>query len=263
MYDILYSITAHEAPNCVIDLIENIFANHVGLQVGIFLHTNPALHAALEGIIPYRHGWLHPAPFDKQWCSYGIFLGHIMNMKYMIEHGIQGRYVCILASNCMFHRPVTREFLDAKYAEAEETYVPTAPMPPIPEWGPTYQLRCNYEFFRFFHEYRIPFVNSYHEGVLFPWDVMCKIATFQDWVAMRSRVALEFSFEEVLFSSLHLYFTGRRVRSICTMKNIHVDTIQDIENPCVKTVPRTYDDPVRTWLRKERCDISLDHVRKN
>lgn len=262
MYDILYSITAHEAPDCVIDLVENIFANHVGLQVGIFLHTNPTLYSALENTIPYKHVWLHPEPFEKAWSSYGIFLGHIMNMTYMMQHSIKGRYVCILASNCMFHRLVTPELLDAKYNEPDETYVPTGHMPPIPEWGPSYQLQCNHVFFRFFHEFKIPFVNSYHEGILFYWDTISQIVSFRDWVAMRPLVALEFSFEEVLFSSLHVFFTGRKVRSICTLKDIQHDSIHEIQNPCIKPVPRKYNNPVRVWLRNQRQVISLDHVKK-
>lgn len=262
MYDILYSITAHEAPDCVIDLIKNIFAYHPALHVGIIIHTSHYLYSELYNAIPYKHVWIHPKPFDKQWCSYGIFLGHILNFTFILEHTLQSRYVCVLASNCMFHRPVTLQILDDKYAESDETYIPTAPMPPIPEWAPTYQLSCNKPFFAFFHQYGIPFVNSYHEGVFFPWNVMKQIATFRDCINMRSLITIDFSFEEVLFSSLHLFFTGRRVRSICTMKQIEIHTIHEIQNPCVKTVARKYNDPVRVWLRKDTSLYSLNHLLK-
>jgi hypothetical protein len=251
MYDVVYSVLAHESPECVVDLIENILAFHPTLRVGIMFHTNPTLAVSLIPKLQYPHVWIHPTPFEKTWSSYSLFLGHIQNILWLQNQGITTRFLCLVASNCMFHRPVTLEFLEAKYAESDDLYVPTAYMPPIPEWAQTYQVRCNGPFFQFFHELAIPFVNSYHEGILLPWDIAIRIATFRDWNAMRALITVDFSFEEVLFSSLHWYFTGRHVRSLCTMQKIELETLHEIQNPCIKTVPRQYDHPIRIYLRKE------------
>jgi hypothetical protein len=251
MYDIIYSVTVHEAPECVIDLLENIFAYHPTMQVGVILNPNRIMYEQLKSRLAYKHVWLHPEPIEKQWCSYGIFLGHIENFHFLTSKNISANWYCLLASNCMFHRPISLRTIAEKYNEPEHSYIPTAPMPPIPEWPPTYQLSCNPRFFSFFHTHSIPFLNSYHEGTLYPWSVFQKIATFQDWKAKKSEVTMEFSFEEVLYASLHFYFTGKPVRSLCTMKHITIDTLADIQNPCIKTVPRIYDNEIRVWLRKD------------
>ena len=231
MYDIIYSINVHESPECVHDLLDNIFAFHPQLSVGVILHTNNLMFEALQNI-NRPHVWVYPNPLDKQWCSYGIFLGYIQNFRYLIESKIHAKYYILLASNCMFHRPVSLEFIQDKYMEPEDTYIPTAPMPTIPEWCQTYQLSCNPQFFQ---ELKIPLCNSYHEGAIFPWYVFQQIVTLKDWNALKSLIRLEFAFEEVLFPSLHRYFTGQTLRSLCTMKHIDLESIHEIQNPCIKT----------------------------
>ncbi len=248
MYDIIYSINVHESPECVYDLIKNIRAYHQTLTVGIILHTNKNLFEVLQ---PSKDVWIYPQPLDKEWCSYGIFLGYIQNFLYLHSKNIEAKYYILLASNCMFHRPVSLELIQNKYAESEDVYIPTAPMPPIAEWAPIYQLSCNADFFNFFHELGIPFINSYHEGSIYPWEIFHKIATLKDWNTMRSKITLEFSFEEVLFPSLHKYFTNKGLRSICTMKLITLESIHEIKNPCIKSIQREYNTPIRQWLRKD------------
>lgn len=245
MYDIIYSINVHESPECVHDLLDNIFAFHPQLSIGIILNTSHTMFDALN-TVSRSHVWLFPIPLNKQWCSYGIFLGYIQNFCYLVSQSIEAKYYILLASNCMFHRPVSLEFIQEKYAESDITYILTAPMPPIPEWCQTYQLSCNPQFFQ---ELNIPLYNSYHEGAIFPWHVFQQIVSFKDWTAISSRIRMEFAFEEVLFPSLHRHFTGRALRSICTMKHIDIESIHEIQNPCIKTVPRIYDNEIRRWLR--------------
>jgi hypothetical protein len=250
MYDIIYSIIAHESPECVLDLIKNIFAFHPFMNVGIVIHTNIVLYEEVKRIHK-KHVWIHPEPFDKQWCSYGIFLGHVCNFNYVNSIGIIAKYFITLASNCLFHKSVCLEFIEEKINEDSMTYEPPKYMPPIPEWCQTYQLRCNSRFFTCFAQHNIPFINSYHEGTIFEWTIFQKIVNFQDWWALKDIITIDFAFEEVLFPSLYTYFTKKHVRSLCTLKDITLETLKTLQNPCVKPVPRIWDHPIRVELRKK------------
>ena len=104
--DILYSITAHEKPECVWNMYENIMKYHRGLRVEVIVHANPILYEELQSNMPPSSTMLlHAEPTFKERFTSSLFLAHLANFKYMQK--VDFEFFCPLASNCMFvHEPL-------------------------------------------------------------------------------------------------------------------------------------------------------------
>ena len=118
MYDILYSILIHEAPECVIDLIQNINYFHKGTKVAILFHTNPSMLQFAEQLTKkYDNVFVNSDVTIKKHYTYSLLDGHVKNIEYCVVQQLKAKYIVLLASNCMFWKPVTLETVDALYAK--------------------------------------------------------------------------------------------------------------------------------------------------
>ena len=57
--DILYSITAHESPECLIVFLNNIFYFNKALKISVIIHANSFMYKELSGKIPYKNVYLN------------------------------------------------------------------------------------------------------------------------------------------------------------------------------------------------------------
>ena len=73
-YDIVYSITAHECPECVQQLYDNIIRYNAGLRVLVVFHINEALHAVVHSIPSHDNLFFIPTRTDKVRFIASIFL---------------------------------------------------------------------------------------------------------------------------------------------------------------------------------------------
>lgn len=108
---ILYSITCHTAPDCVIDQLLNFayfsencfFVIHVNaLEESVFddlSAINWDLHPTLSGRV-----LLNPQRFDTSKSSYCLHRAHLANYSYAIQKGLEFDYIMLEASNSQFLR---------------------------------------------------------------------------------------------------------------------------------------------------------------
>jgi hypothetical protein len=252
--DVLYSLVAHEAPECLYDLLNNIARFHPGVRVGVVCHLNPLLHPAVRFRLRGVAGvWVNPACWSKRWCSSDLLAAHVENFRHVETLGVEAAYFIPLASNCAFHRPVTRAGLDA-WAEAPRA---GGPMPALADaWAWRAAWEMNVELREGLRARGVDPCWSYHEGAILRFGVFRRIV--EDLAAMRWRevVRCELPFEEVLLPALHRRHAGGDFGRLCAVEiarmpagEAAVPFIAGLELPCVKPVRRVFEDPVRRWLR--------------
>lgn len=252
--DILYSITAHEAPDSFADTIKNIKYFNKGHRIAIVVNANPAMHASIieDDIVRVL-----PNPWCKQLHSKDIFVAHMQNYKYSKDNGISASYFIMLASNCMFHRQITLNEIENMADSAPPCDVKTQKEKQTGWHWPTFYL--NRKLLSILADKEVhSFIASQHEGMILPSCIMDSIYIFSINNALADNITNNSVFEEILPGSLYAYFTDKMPAHICKIfweRPGYSPSKEDILSctlPCVKRVNRNMQDPVRQWLRSLR-----------
>jgi hypothetical protein len=251
-YDVIYSITAHEKPEVIHDLIRNIKKYNQCNSFLICLHLNHKMFSNFYTDDPCVV--VNPEPYDKKKFTHLILKAHLDNYDYLEKGGIEFRSIMLLASNCMFIKQ----------------------MPPIPEfenYEQTFPQGCNIQHLNGWHwpvfkknhflvncfiDHDIRCYNCWHEGSLHSKEVFGKIKTFIESNRLFSNISCEICFEEILLPSLEVYFQNFMAPQLITVTlERHGFTIQDIKKMrasgstnsfIVKRVFRNMNDPVRQFI---------------
>jgi hypothetical protein len=267
MYDLIYLITAHQSPECLIDLIHNIFYFHSTLRICILLHLSEPLSLQLQPT--HEHIMIYPKPWNKQaGFDFSIMKKHVELIEWSIQLGITTDYFIPLASNCLFHRHVTKEWLQEQYKVNNQVQLRTTFTDTDWHW-PLFSK--NKRLIAFFNEQGIhEWISYQHEGLFLPYEAAIQLYQFITTHAIESLIETMCPFEEVLLPTLLYHYTKRFPHSLCTIfwkrgiitlwedvhgciiaSNDHTATIEDITTsttPCAKAIPLVYDDPIRVWI---------------
>jgi hypothetical protein len=263
MYNITYSILCHEHPESVVDMIKNIFYYHKDISCCIIINSNHALFAALKDI-QTDHVKLSDKPFNKQIFTYDIMKGHLINFKYCKEYAIESKYFIPLASNCMFHKSLTLDYIENSLhnilSKEESQYVKRHRQFTDTPFTTTWQWP------KFFRNKRIhsilegagirAYYGNHHEGTVYPYPIMNQIVDFIETHRVEALIEHQAVFEETLLPTLYYHFTGQHIASLCNVfweiPNCQptIKHITETNYPCVKRVDRDYNNLVRVWLRK-------------
>lgn len=207
--------------------------------------------------IETEHVKLCDMRFTKRMHTYDIMKGHIVNFVFCIGLSIRSDYFIPLASNCMFHRPVSMDILRLKLAEAASFDTLT------PDPSKNYS---NWQWPKFFRNKKITQImtdhgilnynGGQHEGCVYSYEAMQFIVDFIVINRIEESIEHDAIFEEILFATLYSHFTKKMPYSLCKVfwsAPQYTPTIRQItetEEPCVKRVDRDYNNLIRTWLRE-------------
>ena len=105
MIDIIYSILCHESPECIDNLIDNIYKFNKNYQIKIVLHLNKKLfnNYSNEKVI------INSIFYDKNINHSSIIKAHLENFN-LIKNKELFKFFIPLASNCMFIKNLNLDF---------------------------------------------------------------------------------------------------------------------------------------------------------
>ena len=174
MYNIIYSITVHENPLVVFDLIQNIQYFNRTMKICIILNGSPSIQYAIE-CLEGDNVKIIPDPKPRK-TAFDLLNAHIENSIYAIKHNIVSRYFVLLASNCLFWRNITFEEIEAKYSSSP---------PELFEDPPNYQgwgwdnVFKNKNIINILNEDGIKHFYAFqHEGSIYPYSCWLSIGRY-------------------------------------------------------------------------------------
>lgn len=111
---IVFSLTCHESPDCVIDLIENIKKCFIHFNVLILISCTDNINDELSKLInKFDYVKIVTIRDHKNniWGNIDLFHQHMLNVDYLIKNNIDYNYFWLLASNEYFFKIVEPEHL--------------------------------------------------------------------------------------------------------------------------------------------------------
>ncbi len=263
MYDIVYSILAHEEPDVLEDQIRNIIKWNVSKNILICLNLNDSMYSEIKSnndiVI------INPKHFNKRMFTVDLLQAHVSNVLFLREMNIQYKTFMIIASNVMFVKPFdinkhmpTIQISDTLF-EVEDSF--TVALNKNTGWGGWRPFKEYPKLIEFCNEKKIPLVFDQNEGRLYSRELIEKIADFIEEHKILSMAPGELIAEEIFLPSLEKYFCNdKNVEKYCKVywgnPGLHV-TIQDIHDVrnndeehiyCVKRVHRTLNHPIRVYI---------------
>ena len=255
-YDIIYSVGCHEHPDGFLDFLRNLFYYNKAFTVCVVVNCNRFMYNALQHKMSEFGDKVRilPNPWDKRMYTYDILETHVQTMEYCMKQQISAKYFIPLASNCMFHKHLTPD------------YIANLVVTPVDITDKTKHPQSNWQW-PFFYRNRIMtdilnadgiynYQGSQHEGMLLKYDDMTKIARYLRENCY-NQVQCQFPFEEILLATLNVYFTGQKPPLICKVfwgnpgyMPKSISEIEETTEPCIKRVLRDYNNPTRKWLRE-------------
>ena len=203
----MYSITAHECPECVQQLYDNIIRYNAGLRVLVVFHINEALHAVVDSIPSHDNLLFNPTRTDKARFTASIFLAHLDNYRFV--KGIDFGLFCTLASNSLFVRQVDMEHIEANTPAL--AVGPTGYSLGDTETWSADEFVKNEALVALFKERDIKVEVAIHFGAYFRKETMGFIAAFCEQYGITTEIFPndKIAAEEIVLSSLEKYATGR------------------------------------------------------
>lgn len=263
MYDIVYSIIAHEAPDVLHNQIENIKKWNVSKNILICLHLNDYMYSVFhsndESVI------INPDHFNKRMYSVDILQAHVRNVRFLREKNINYKSFMLIASNVMFvkqfdinkHMPTIK--LSEELYTVENSYI--VAFNKCSAWN-GWRLFGKYsQLIQICNQKKIPLVFDQNEGRLYSRELIEKIADFLEENKLLAYEYNEVIAEEIFLPSLEKYFCGNKnVEKFCKVYwdshnfQVTVDDIHNVRNNkeentyCVKRVNRRMNDPIRNYI---------------
>ena len=114
-YDIIYSYTCHENIDSFLDTLKNLFYFNKSQKVLVIINSNDIMYNELTNKINtygLENIKLYPYPSTKKINTYDILNSHIQNFSYCIDNNIKSKYFILLASNCLFHKPISMLYIE-------------------------------------------------------------------------------------------------------------------------------------------------------
>lgn len=264
--DFVYSITAHEKPECVWNMYENIMKFHKGLYVEVIVHANPPLYEELRRNMPPASTLLlHPEPTFKERFTSSLFLAHLANFKYMQK--IDFELFCPLASNCMFVHPPLIDILRSETPHLNITQ--TGYKMPDPDKWTHAEFIKNEKLNEIFKQNDIEVKVVTHEGAYLRKRVMQSMLWFcEGWGIDKNIFVNEIAAEEIVFPSLEKYLTGIVSKRYCGwipgIKESDVQSVIDT-GTCkslaghfnnILKIPRDIENPMRKLLTERTLQFA-------
>ena len=255
----VFSIIAHESPNSVKDLCENIHYfvkdNHK-----IIIHTNPEIDEETRNLTKHLdYVYIFPKPFRKKKHNSILWKSHIENFEYLQSLNIKFNKFIMLASNCLFINEFNPNNINKNKLVDEIHYDKE-----LECWAHYNKLKQNHKLMDFFQKNAIKPYLQQHEGMVIETNIMKKIISFQNKHKILDLITKEFCLEEIIPVSLYIHIKKENPKNICfiyrkqkKILNYHYQEIKD-QYYSVKRIDRNPNDPIRTNIKHENNNYELE-----
>ena len=195
-----------------------------------------------------------------------LIKAHFDNYEYVNTHGIQFKYMMLLASNCMFCKQMIK-VENIEHMSTDRLHITNnKKINNGWHWPAFYK---NKKIVSILENDKIELAGSHHEGCMLSYDLAKKINNYLRVNNIFNLVERELCFEEILLASLEKYFQGDVGYRYCRifwgnpdiMANLSdiINIRKSNENLCiVKRVPRIIDSGIRHFLF--RIDDNTDNI---
>ena len=258
MYDIIYSVLAHESIECLLNLIENIKKYNKNNNYLIILNLNNYLFDKININKNNKNLIIYPKPIEKKINSYLLLYSHILNFNYLKSNNIKFNYFMFLASNCMFIKQMPKiiNIYDDKIKITKSDKINNFTL----NWFHTNNFLKNNKILKLFEINKIGIYNNQHEGQLYTYFMLNTIIDFIEKNNIFNIIEKDTVFEEILPYSLCYYFFNIKPKLYCKVfwnkpyLEPNIDDINILINSnegnsyIVKRVPRDIQHPLRKYI---------------
>jgi len=219
-YDIIYSLTVHEAIDCLFELILNILFFNKSIKCGIILHCNEFMYNELKKHKLPQCVFVNPHYYPKQRHTYSILKAHLDNFNYL---SAQFEYFCLLASNCMFLKEVTMDYIKninnsttSIFCDTKQQMIDNNPL--------LKQFMINNE---------IANNANWHEGALFSRDNFKQIYDYINDNNIEKLIVTNITAEEIILASIEI-----KLFNYCHPRICYVGTCSLYSNKKHRLIPK-------------------------
>jgi len=257
VYDIVYSITAHENFNILNSLISNILKFNKNYYILICLNLNTYMYEN-RNFIKLTNVIINPKYFDKNKYSSDILKAHIDNFQYLMNQNILFNNIMLIASNCMFIKQVKLPEKNTYENKFCFTDIKNNNIENLTDWHWPNILE-NKIIINILLQNKIKIMNGQHEGRIYNFTLFYYIYKFIILNNIFNLIEKEAVFEEFLLQSLEYYYNnGKLVPTYCKIfwnNKDYIPSINDIKKCltdsniyAVKRVPLNYNNPIRQFI---------------
>lgn len=258
IYDIVYSITAHENYNILNNLIDNIIKFNKNYNVLICLNLNKYMYENRNSI-KQTNVIINHNVFDKRPWTSDFLKAHISNFQFLLNENILFDNFMLLASNCMLIKQIKLPNKNVYDNRLYFTYAKDNQLEKLNDWSNWPNILKNKIIINILIENKVKITRAQHEGRLYNFTLFYNIYKFIKDYNLLNLIEQEGVFEEFLLPSLeHYYNNGKMVPVYCKVfweKKDYLPNIDDVKkcinDPnifAVKRVNRYYNDIVRNFI---------------
>ena len=257
-YDIIYSLTCHESPECIIDLLNNIeYFNKklrylVIMQINdyllkYFLENPQLLWNKISKII------INDYVYNNTLHTYDLIEAHCKNFEKVKD--INFKYFCLLSSNCLFKKEITKDFLDNLYNKQEKSKEERITETKV-KGAQLVNFEKNTLLSELFKKQKAPLFVYQHESALYKKGIFQYIYNYCKIYDLKNKITHNIAFEESIFPTLEYKQLGYLCPRFCKVfwdmpeYTPTIEQIRDEEMPMVKRIPRIYDNILRKYIRE-------------
>jgi hypothetical protein len=248
-FDIVYSVLAHEEPECLLDLVKNIL--HFNRKYKIKIVINASLNLCMwldKSIFPPEVSFT-PKPKNRIKYSYDLLGGHVDNFIY--SENLDFDHYILLASNCMFFKDM--DVTCVHNLDCQEPKELTLD-PSNPHFRGMFENHLIIDVLDS-NGIMIYDLHRFHEGVFYTKDQFRSIKNFLVDTGIHNMEKTVFIAEETLLPTLEVNFFGKMLPHIVNLRlenmEYRIEEASSKIGVCViKPVPREIDCKERIYLRE-------------
>jgi hypothetical protein len=262
MYDIVYSIIAHEDIQCVLDLLKNIFSVHeCKYKIFVILHLSDELFLKRDEINKFSKDVnVNPSHFNSKLPSFDLVKKHIENFEY-VDSIIKFKIFSYVASNCMFFKSPDRLYIENMIKEKiEQPIEDYSCMNNTDNWVHSGGMKKN-DLLKEKLCGKIGFYHSTIEGWTCNYTIFKEIVKFIKDFDIENIITEQTVWEEVIFESIKRYLTGKGCDCMCKVFyyqesitkeqfDFYVSNKGESNICSLKRIPRNMNDPIRLLFRE-------------
>lgn len=283
---IVFSLTCHECPECVADLICNINFCFPDFNNIILISTTESMEPKLNALFKtnkennkdfFRNVKIVTVRDDNKsiWGNVELFQQHINNMKFIIDNDVQCDYFWFTASNEYFFKKVDAsifnnvnscrrktQYTDEEMNEYYSDYLKERQ--DSSEWWGHSVIRKSTHFMNVMKESKMKIHVEFHESIILSKEMMEEIYYKYKSLHIYENMKEVFPMEEIfVISYLNSYFDCNSLRIYCKLlnyddsyKNLSPEAILDKVSKedgfiSLKPVQRNMDCPLRKLIKNK------------
>lgn len=266
--DIVYSITFHEQPICMLDLLLNILIHNHLNTILIICSVNENMLLGIKNIkFPSNiiiSPTIRPANAGMLWNT-NLFAAHMNNLEYIQKKNIQFNYFCTLASNEMFIKDIDINIIKNNIILKKKEFKRSQPMKILDKlnsWVHYKPFMQNLNICSFFITNGFEPFALQHEGLILPQNVMYDILKLYKKDNFNNKtINIQDVLLEEVFIPTYLHNNYDYNDYVLTYRNynnysVSQEEIEKTDLYSVKRVPRDINNDIRCFIRNRMTNLS-------